>query len=231
MNMDTQKRRKGKRKSGSRSSLFAPDGEFVRVLNGLSDMIILNLLCVLCSLPIVTAGASITSCYRYSFRILQERDTGVVRGFFRGFRENFRQVTPVWLGLLAVAGVLYADWNISAQIGGTFQTVLRTVVLVGGVLLLTELVYVFPLMATFINTRRACLKNALIMGVRHLPQTLAMFLITLSPVWVTALLPSAVGWLVFIGLVIWVEIIIMGNTAFLSRIFPLYMPKEENKTS
>lgn len=206
--------------------LLVPDGTFVRILNGLSDMVILNLLCILCSMPVVTAGASIAACYQYSNRVLQERDSGVLRGFFRGFRENFKQATPIWLGVLLCVGVLYADNVILVRMmDGVARSVSRTAVLAGWIVLMVEVIYVFPLIVVFDNTRRACAKNALRIAIRHLPQTILMFAINLSPVLIILLLPDTMGWVLFIMLVIGVEGIIMADTVILKRIFPLYMPK------
>lgn len=206
--------------------LFAPESTFVRILNGLSDMVILNLLCVLCSLPIVTAGASIAACCQYSNRILKESDSGVLRGFFHGFGESFKQATPIWLGVLLCAGVLYADNVILVQmVDGIARSVSRTAVLVGWIVLLVEVIYVFPLIVVFENTRRTCAKNALRIAVRHLPQTVLMFAVNLLPVLVVLLLPGTAGWVLFVMLVIGIEGIIMVDTVILRKIFPLYMPK------
>lgn len=205
---------------------FAPESNLIRVLNSLSDMIILNLLCILCSLPIITAGASIAACCQYSNRILKESDSGVLRGFFDGFRENFKQATPIWLGIVFCAGVLYTDNWILVQMDGTLRTVLRTVVLIGGIILQVETIYVFPLIVVFENTRRACTKNALLIALRHLPQTVLMFVISMTPVWIICLLPGTAGWMLFFMLVIGLEGIIMANTLILEKIFPLYMPKQ-----
>lgn len=205
---------------------FATDSTMVRILNGLSDMVVLNLLCILCSLPVFTAGASITACCQYSNRILNESDSGVLRGFFGAFRENFKYVTPIWLGILLCGGVLYADNFIMMKMAeGAVRTISRTAVWAGWIALLVEAIYVFPLIVVFENTRRACVKNALLIAIRHLPQTVLMFAISLSPVWISYLLPGIMGWMMFVVLVIGIEGIIMANTVILRKIFPLYMPK------
>lgn len=220
-------KKKPKPRQGFLSRAFSPDSSFVRILNGLSDMVILNLLCILCSLPVVTAGASITACCQYSNRILNESDSGVLRGFFGGFRDNFKQATPIWLGVVLCGGVLYADNLILVGMAdGMIRSISRTAVLACWIALLAEVIYVFPLIAVFENTRRACAKNALRIAIRHLPQTLLLFVITLLPGLIVLLLPVTVGWMVFFMLVIGVEAVIMANTAVLRKIFPLYMPKQ-----
>ena len=45
--------------------------------------------------------------------------------------------------------------------------------------------YVFPVLSKFYNTIRATVRNALLMSIRHLPQTIAMLAITIIPVILT----------------------------------------------
>ena len=45
------------------SSFFNMDSPVMRFLSRLCDLMILNILCLICCIPIVTIGASITSLY------------------------------------------------------------------------------------------------------------------------------------------------------------------------
>lgn len=66
------------------------------------DLLLVNLLFVVCSLPVVTIGASATAMYYVLGRIRRQEGT-VTKDFFRSFRENFRQATLYWGALLLVA--------------------------------------------------------------------------------------------------------------------------------
>ena len=48
----------GRKGIGRMNDFFNYDGPFFRVLNRIGDLVILNLLWILCCIPIVTAGAS-----------------------------------------------------------------------------------------------------------------------------------------------------------------------------
>ena len=87
---------------------------FGRFMNRLVDVLFLSLLTLLCSLPIVTVGASFSALYYVLFRMARGTDEGVMRDFFKGFRQNFFKGTALWLIILSfcrvwrwIMGILY----------------------------------------------------------------------------------------------------------------------------
>ena len=59
-----------------------------------ADLIVINLLFILCSIPIVTIGASATAMH-YTLRRWREGQGSLAKDFFRSFRLNFRQATAL----------------------------------------------------------------------------------------------------------------------------------------
>ena len=85
------------------------DNPVIRFLNKLTDLVFLNFLFLLCSLPVVTMGASLTAMYAVNLRSVREGDGYVAKRFFAAFRENFRQATVCWLIVLGTALLLFVD--------------------------------------------------------------------------------------------------------------------------
>ena len=77
--------------------LFSLDGRLVKILTRLTDIIILNTLFIVCCLPVLTIGASLTALATMWHRLLKGEDTDLVFHFFRLFRTNFKQATVIWL--------------------------------------------------------------------------------------------------------------------------------------
>ena len=78
-------------------NLFNLDNPFVQFLSRVGDLIIVNTLFLLCCVPVVTVGASAAALHKVSQAIILDEDNGTIKTFFRGFRENFRQATALWL--------------------------------------------------------------------------------------------------------------------------------------
>ena len=69
----------------------------------------LNLLWILCSLPVFTIGASTTALYYVTLKMVQDEESNITAMFFRAFRENFRQATTLWLIMLGIGLLLAGD--------------------------------------------------------------------------------------------------------------------------
>ena len=85
--------------------LFHPDGAFARYGAKLWDMMWLNLLTVVCSLPVFTAGAAMTAMHYVLLKIFRDEERAITAAFFKAFRGNFKQSTVIGI-LFAVAAYL-----------------------------------------------------------------------------------------------------------------------------
>ena len=86
-------------------SLFDPDSAFGRATETVLNLVILNVLWLVCSLPIITIGASGAALYSVLFKMVEDKDTRITRQFFAAFRGNARRATGIWLILLVVIAV------------------------------------------------------------------------------------------------------------------------------
>ena len=84
--------------------IFSYDSKFSRVVIKLCYACFLNLLWMLCSIPIITIGASTTALWYAGLKIIREQEYNAAGLFFRSFKQNFKQATVLWLILFA-AGI------------------------------------------------------------------------------------------------------------------------------
>lgn len=71
--------------------LLGNDSWVMRILTRIFDLIILNLLFIICSLPVITIGTSLTALYSVTLKIVRNEEGYIVRGFFKAYKENFKQ--------------------------------------------------------------------------------------------------------------------------------------------
>ena len=161
---------------------FSYESKFSQILLKLCWSCYLNLLWFVCSLPIVTIGASTTALYYASLKLVREEDSSLTRQCFRAFRENFKQATVLWLILLGVGLFLGADgyilYHLRLSAAGPLAvmwTLILAVVIAASVVYVIVLLYVFPLLASVCNTNRAMLKNAFLIGTHYLFATILIF--------------------------------------------------------
>lgn len=152
------------------------DGPLVRALCDLNTLVILNILTALFCIPVITAGASVAAMHYVIMEMFENRGDGAAREFWKRFKENLRNATPVWLILLAAAVFIYVDCRII--MGG--QTGLPRAMLVplyiGAFIEASIAVYAFPLTARFVYSTGATFKNSAILAVANFPRTVLMVL-------------------------------------------------------
>lgn len=155
-----------------KEKLFGIDSPLFRMMSLIGDLMLLNLMWLISSIPLITIGASTTALLYTGMRLARGRDGYVVKNYWKSFRQNFKQSTILFLILLVLGGGLgYAGWfwmNQDSALGRVLAVI--TVCLL--IVYLIEILFVFATQARFANTIPNTMKNALIMGIQNFPLTL-----------------------------------------------------------
>ncbi len=211
------------------SRVFNFEGPVFSALSRLADLFWLNLLFVICCIPVFTIGAATTALYYVTLKMAKDEEGYITKSYFKAFKDNFVQATVIWVIFLVIMTVMFMDLRIAngGNIAGIFSDpmVSNVVIVAVGVMAIViamTITYVFPILAQFDNTVKNTIKNAFLISIRHLPYTIAMIFITAAPVVLIWFFP------VFLILVlIMFSATAYFNSKFFNRIFVLYMPKDE----
>lgn len=161
------------------SEFFNPDNSIMRFITKIANSVYLNILWLVCSLPVVTIGASTTSLFYVTLKMAKNEEGNITAAFFRSFRDNFKQATKIWLILLA-AGIVFAlDGYVfyHMRFENMLWTIGTAIFLVALAAYAIILMYIFPLLARFDNTTFAMFKNSLFIGMRFFLCTVLMAVI------------------------------------------------------
>lgn len=209
---------------------FNFDNAFFRALSRVADLIILNIAFIICSIPIFTIGASMTAMYYVTLKMAENEEGYVLRTFWRSFRQNFKQATLIWLGMLAAGCVLVLDVLILNGTGSSFAKIFLILIFATIILYCMVLLYVFPLLSRFENKMLTTVRNAFIISLADFPRTLAMLIIIVAAVLLT-FLNAYTFWY---GLLVWIlcgfsAIAYLNSWLFFRKIFKKYTPQEEEE--
>lgn len=204
--------------------LFHYDSPFIKWVNRMGRIVILNILWVLCCIPILTIGASTTAMYRVAMALAERKeDVSVTGDFFRAFRSNFKPATLVWLILLIPT--LLILMNLVMLISGGLGTSIATYVicLIPVPPLLFILAYVFAYVATFEDRPMRTITNSAIISISNLPKTAAMVILNLLPFVLYLLATEIFLRLLFVWLLFAHALIAYLNSKLILRAFKPYM--------
>ncbi len=212
------------------NKVFNFEGPVFTFLSRLADLFWLNLLYIVCCIPVITAGAATTALYYVTLKMAKDEEGYITKSFFKSFKQNFVQATLIWGIFMIVFIITILDFRIAngrsmADVlkDNTISNVVIVAVGVMTIVMFMILVYVFPLLAQFDNTVKNTIKNAFLISIRHLPYTFLMLLVAAIPV---ALIWFSPALLILVTIMFSATAYI--NSKFLNRIFVLYMPKEED---
>lgn len=208
---------------------FKLTSKFFTVLGSLASFIIINLLCILCCIPIITAGPSICAMYHCMFKISRKDEIHPSSEFFRSFRDNLKQGCILQLIVLLIGFILYFDLKLSLSAFGTnmiFKIITCFLFMITFVFLLT-LTLLYPVQAQFTNTIAGTFKNALLLAISNLPYSFIMLVLNALPVillvvWINAFL-FMIPFYVFLGF----ATVCFLDCFFLKKIFRPYLPEEK----
>ena len=159
---------------------FRYDGPLTRFLNTLADLIILSIVWLVCSLPIVTMGASTVALYTITMHY-GEDDTVLIRRFWKAFRENLKKGSIAGVVFLFIGVVLFFDFRIIAGMSQNAD-MFKTAAWIVTVLCFVMYIYTFPLLASFEQTLIQTMKNALLIGLSNPPETILLLTVHILPV-------------------------------------------------
>ena len=212
--------------------LFNYDNPVWRFIGKLGDLILLNLPWTVCSIPVITIGASTTAVYYVTLKMVRDENDSTVRSFFHSFKDNFKQATAIWAIFLAVGLILAFDiwFFVTGQapvpgIAGNLMTAIS-----GGmaILYLFTYIYVFPIQARFYNPVKYTIRNAFIMSIRHLFQTVGIvcmdILIVIGAIASLFYMPQIFALFILFGM----PLMAFANSYLFVPIFKRYSPKERD---
>lgn len=214
--------------------IFRIDGPLFRFLETITNLLLLNLLCLICSIPVVTIGPALTATYYVALKMIRKEETGIFKDFFHSFRQNFKQGLILGLGVTILAALLLADLNVLSYVTA-IPAGISKVLLIATVVLLMILamiaVYLFAILAQFENTIKELLKWSAILALRHLPVTLIALAIASLPVLCMIFIPAlflrtVLPIMLFLGF----SGIAYIHAYFYVRVFTYYMPKDEEES-
>lgn len=211
--------------------VFSLDNPVMRFLSRVADVMILNLLFIICSLPIVTIGASLSALYYCLFKVKEQEEGYLLKKFFHSFKDNLKQATLMWLIMLALFLVLFLEFMMYRNVDGTVGTVVRSIVLIGLIFWYLISTYAFALQAKFYNTIRNTFHNAILLMFANGPRSIAIIGLTAAVVAFTLMQKDVV--VVWNLILVWILFGFSGiatiNVQFLYPVIQKLIPEESKE--
>lgn len=151
--------------------LFNYDSKFMRFFLFLSHITLLNLVWLICCLPIITAGAA-TAAQHYSAKQLLAEDTHVFKNFKIGFKTYWKPATVLWLIFAVLAAIFVFDYKLINANELPAEMLILGISVIAFITLLFAMIWTYPVMINFIGNAKEIFFNAFMFSFMYAPLTL-----------------------------------------------------------
>lgn len=160
--------------------IFDPESRIWQVMGRVGDLIILNIIFMLTSIPIVTIGTSISALDHVEFKMMDKRAEHPVKEYFHAWKTNFSRTILIWLSYLALLALCALNINALDKSGLTERPVI--LILLGAVLIVATMtvVYSLAMQARFHNSFSDTLVKGFMMALAGWKYTIVMILMIIA---------------------------------------------------
>ncbi len=162
--------------------LFNPDGKIMHYGRKLASLMWLQLLTLLCSIPVVTAGAAFTAMHKVLLQIYRNQEDHMTGTYFSAFKSNFVQATVLWIGCLAMLVALFFDYWFTQNTTSYVLLGIQWLVPVALIMLVLLLSWLFVFQSRYNNTVVGTLRLSVAACITRLRYTLYSVALMCVPV-------------------------------------------------
>jgi len=177
---------------------FSVDGGLYKFMQGLLNVLKINLLWILCSVPVVTIGAATIAAFDVTLKMVDDEEGYVGRQFVKAFKSNLKKGIP--LGLLAIvcAYIVWLNFSLFNQLEEN-PVFLLVMGIVSAFVFTLSFIYAFALQARYENTIIKTLQNSLHISMRYFVRTLFTIIILVVEVFIICWNSTTVFFGILIG--------------------------------
>lgn len=177
--------------------MFSVDGKLFQFFRRLLDMLKINVLWILCSLPIVTIGASTAAAFTVTMKMIDETEGYVARQFWKAFKANLKNGIP--LGILAVIG-LYALWIMFQLVmTGEHPFIFLALFILFIAAYIACFLFAFALTARYENTLLRTIKNSYDICIRYIGRTIWLVVILAVEIFIFTFNSTLIFFFILLG--------------------------------
>ena len=199
--------------------LHDEDNTAAALLNRLMDLILVNLLFVVCCVPVVTIGAAATAMYDVCMRLALREEPDIIRAFFHCFRQNLKRAVVLFLGAVSAGAFLAVDFWCAARWDSPLRFISQVVILSASYFYIALVSHVFPVLAWFGEPVSQTVRHAFFLAMRNGIYTVFVMVMDLLPFLMFFLMPWIFWRFLFLWLTAGFAVLAYLNALHLVRLF------------
>lgn len=158
------------------AGFFSTDSKLYKFMSRLTDLVKLNFMWLVFSLPVVTLGISTIAAYTVALKMAENEEGYIARGFLKAFKENWKQGLIMSFITLLCAWAVYLDFQIFNAVEENAYVFL-IIGIIAAYVFVFSLLYAYPLLARYENTIPKTLQNSFQISMRYFLRSLFLVIL------------------------------------------------------
>ena len=180
--------------------IFGQGQKFFDFATRLAQLMWLNILTILCSLPVITVGSAFTALHTVLVKLYRDEEGKITPLFFQAFKDNFWQATGLWLVYLAFFALLLAEQWALLTLENSTIVYLKLLIPVLALIGLLSLCWAFVLQSRYALSLGKVLLFSLTRVIAFPLRSLAMLVCMALPIILTIYAPRLFIVLLMLGI-------------------------------
>ena len=210
--------------------MFQYDGPIWRFLSTLCDIIILNIIWLICCIPVITIGPATAAAHYVAMKLVKDEGRNVWSMFFKSFKKNFKQGLILGIIFTVLGALLILDFYLclyKLEEGNMFNLVMLSALGFLAIIYLIEMIYVWAVLARFDNTVKQTILNAFFIAMGNIRATSVLLAVDIIIVIAAVLSYAFLPQLAVLFTVFGVPLIFVVNSLKLVKILDKYVPQHK----
>ncbi len=195
---------------------FSIDSPLYKFLSKLLDVLKLNFLWIIFSIPVITVGASTVAAMSVALKMVDDEEGYIGRSFRKAFKENWKQGTLLWVITVIASYAVYLDFQLFEAVEGN-PIIFLIIGMISVALVIVALIYSYPLSARYENTLFRTIQNSIDISRKYFGRTLLLII----AVGFEILIFQFNKTMLFFGIILGPGFIIFTIASFSKRVFQL----------
>lgn len=158
------------------AGFFSTDSKVYKFMSRLTDLVKLNFMWLIFSLPVVTLGISTIAAYTVALKMAENEEGYIARGFLKAFKDNWKQGLIMSFITLLCGWAVYLDFQIFDTVEENAYVFL-IIGIIAAYVFVFSLLYAYPLLARYENTIPKTLQNSFQISMRYFLRSLFLVIL------------------------------------------------------
>lgn len=155
---------------------FSVESPLYKFLSKFLDVLKLNFLWILFSIPVITVGASTVAAMSVALKMTDDEEGYIGKSFVKAFKENWKQGTLLWVITVIATYAIYLDFQLFEAVDNN-PIIFLIIGMVSIALAVAALLYSYPLLARYENTLVNTIQNSINITRKYFGRTLFLVLL------------------------------------------------------